>query len=89
MSDGPHRAAPAAVAAEIEARLLERSGKRKGDELQACCPFHDEQKPSFSFNVVKQVFSCQVCGAKGGWRKLAERLGIDSRFRDRAGGAHQ
>lgn len=65
------------TAAEIEARLLERHGALSGEELKACCPFHQEERPSFSYNVAKQVFSCHACGARGGWKKLAKQLGIE------------
>ncbi len=36
-----------------------------GAERTARCPFHDDRRPSFSFNVEKKVFHCFSCGAKG------------------------
>jgi len=36
-----------------------------GDEQSALCPFHDERKPSFKVNLVKNVFNCFGCGAHG------------------------
>ncbi len=73
----PAKAAPAAVAAAIEACLKERDGSQRGDEITACCPFHDDEHPSFSFNVTKQCFTCRACGVSGGWNKLAKKLCIE------------
>jgi hypothetical protein len=67
---------PPLLVAAIEAALLARQGKRTGDEIAALCPFHDEQTASFSFNVAKGAYLCQACGAKGGWKLLAAKLGI-------------
>ena len=39
--------------------------KRKGQNLWACCPFHDEKTPSFSISPVKGFYKCFGCG-KGG-----------------------
>jgi DNA primase len=39
--------------------------KKRGTNLWACCPFHHEEKPSFTVNPVRQVFKCFGCG-KGG-----------------------
>ncbi len=73
---GRASAAPEQIAAEIEARLSARMGVRKGDELGCLCPFHEETKPSFSYNVVKGAYYCQACKTRGGWKKLAQQLGI-------------
>lgn len=35
-------------------------------ELHGLCPFHNEKEASFSYNYVKDVFSCQGCGVKPG-----------------------
>ena len=52
--------------------------KWSGDEVGVCCPFHDDQTPSCSVNVVKARFYCHAagCGAHGGLLKLAEKKGI-------------
>lgn len=36
-----------------------------GDELRACCPFHDERHPSFSINLNSGAYFCHACEAKG------------------------
>jgi hypothetical protein len=60
-------------------RLVESSGvklSRKGkDELAGCCPFHDDDTPSLSVSVSKNLFRCFGCGAGGGvidWVMRAE-----------------
>lgn len=48
--------------------VLERYGLElapRGAELVGKCPFHEEEKPSFSVNPEKGVFHCFGCGAKG------------------------
>lgn len=40
--------------------------KRKGQNLWACCPFHNEKSPSFSVAPNKQLFKCFGCGKGGG-----------------------
>ena len=55
--------------ADVEAILahyhLETNGS--GDERRACCPFHDDENPSFSINVTDGKFHCHAasCGEKG------------------------
>ena len=39
--------------------------KRKGQNLWACCPFHDEKTPSFSVSPTKGFFKCFGCGKSG------------------------
>jgi DNA primase len=39
--------------------------RRKGKDLTACCPFHDEKTPSFYVVPTKNIFYCFGCG-KGG-----------------------
>jgi DNA primase len=39
--------------------------KRKGQNLWACCPFHQEKSPSFSVSPAKQIFKCFGCGKAG------------------------
>jgi len=36
-----------------------------GDEYNCICPFHNDQKPSFSFNNVTGKYFCHGCGKKG------------------------
>ncbi len=37
----------------------------KGREYVACCPFHDENTPSFTVSPAKQFYHCFGCGASG------------------------
>lgn len=35
------------------------------DHATACCPFHDDQRASFSINLESALWQCHGCGAKG------------------------
>lgn len=50
---------------------------RAGDEVYALCPFHDDSKPSFAFNVSKGVFVCYACGERGTISKLLAHLRVE------------
>ncbi len=66
--------------------------QKKGSNYMACCPFHNENTPSFSVNPSKQMYYCFGCGAGGNvftflmqyesysfieaLRALAERAGV-------------
>ena len=39
--------------------------KKKGRELEACCPFHQEKTPSFTVNDQKGFYHCFGCSAHG------------------------
>lgn len=39
--------------------------KKKGQNLWACCPFHDEKSPSFSVAPAKGIYKCFGCGKAG------------------------
>ena len=50
------------------AELMRSSGidlKAEGQNLKACCPWHDDKTPSLVFNPKKQLYNCFGCGAKG------------------------
>lgn len=67
--------------------------KRKGQNLWACCPFHDEKSPSFSVAPNKGIYKCFGCGKAGdainfvmeieslsfmeAVKQLADKYGID------------
>jgi DNA primase len=39
--------------------------KKKGQNMWACCPFHQEKSPSFSVSPAKGIFKCFGCGKAG------------------------
>jgi DNA primase len=39
--------------------------KKRGQNLIACCPFHDEKTPSFSVSPSKGIYKCFGCGKAG------------------------
>lgn len=39
--------------------------KKKGQNMWACCPFHNEKSPSFSISPAKQIYKCFGCGKAG------------------------
>ena len=39
--------------------------KKSGKLFNACCPFHDEETPSFTVDDEKGKFHCFGCGANG------------------------
>ena len=39
--------------------------KRKGQNLWAPCPFHNEKSPSFSVAPAKGIYKCFGCGKAG------------------------
>lgn len=47
------------------ARELFQVKESRGSELHGLCPFHTETKPSFSYNVDKDLCNCFSCGATG------------------------
>lgn len=47
---------------------------RSGDEFYCICPFHEDNKPSFAFNIKKGLFICYGCGEKGTVEKLARQI---------------
>lgn len=67
----------AGILDRIDAATRARQGKeRRGGELVFCCPAHDDQRPSASWNRTRAQWHCFACGAGGSWRDLATRLGI-------------
>jgi hypothetical protein len=72
-----------ALLAGIEAELLARPGSKrttKGDIEYRCLDAdrhqHGDKKPSAWWSCSRHVFKCQACGAKGGWKAMALRLGL-------------
>ena len=62
------------TAATIAQRHNAKGPKRNG-WWQSCCPFHDDENPSFGFT--EEGFKCQGCGEHGHINTLAEHLGIE------------
>ncbi len=55
---------------QLRASIVEVVGdfvslKKKGKDYKACCPFHNENTPSFSVSSSRNIFKCFGCG-KGG-----------------------
>jgi DNA primase catalytic core len=51
---------------------------KAGREHKACCPFHNEQTPSFTINDEKEFYHCFGCGAHGdAFRWLTDHGGMD------------
>lgn len=65
-----------------------QSYKMSGNEAIVLCPFHPDEHPSASFNIVNGMFHCFACGASAsihrlvaaleGSIQLIERKGIDT-----------
>ncbi len=47
-----------------------------GDEYVAKCPFHEDTKPSFGFNVEKGAWICRTGCGQGGIKAFKEKMGI-------------
>ncbi len=43
-------------------------------QLIGCCPFHEENTPSFFIEPARDRFRCLSCGRKGGWLELLLHL---------------
>lgn len=53
-------------------------GGRAGDSI-ACCPFHDDRNPSFSFNPAKAgLYFCHGCGASGDGIDFVRKIDFSS-----------
>lgn len=53
--------------------LLEGKTQRTADGILACCPFHDDNNPSFSVSFTKPVYYCFGCGETGSWITYLEK----------------
>ena len=50
-----------------------RSFKKEGKQYKACCPFHNDNNPSFSISADKPVWRCHGCGEIGNWVQYLEK----------------
>lgn len=48
--------------------------KISGSELRCCCPFHDDENPSFSINLETGAYYCQTCEEKGSITKFVAKI---------------
>jgi len=67
--------------------LISVGGRRRGDSILICCPWHSEKKPSLNVHVGHKIipgsFQCFGCRAKGNWNDLARALRLPLfNFRD-------
>jgi hypothetical protein len=72
---------PYSITAEKLLHVLKlRKIRRRGNQIEACCPFHDDRVPSFSMNARTSQWFCHACNIGGnGATLLAEVAGIDTR----------
>ncbi len=71
--------AQARMAADIEAAIARRDGRKDGAETRFRCPNpnHADAHPSARWNPNKATWCCDVCGEGGGALDLAKRLGLE------------
>lgn len=50
---------------EIFTRHCEKVKQLKGEQYQACCPFHDDKNPSLHFHLNGGLYHCKSCLAEG------------------------
>ncbi len=61
-------------------KYLQKVHRRGGDEFQALCIFHEDEKASFSFNNRTGQYYCHGCGKKGdAIHFYAKTRGLDTR----------
>lgn len=48
--------------------------EHKGSSLKGCCPFHNENTPSFNVSTAKNFYKCFGCGASGDAIKFVQEL---------------
>ncbi|MDD3014236.1 MAG: CHC2 zinc finger domain-containing protein [Candidatus Gastranaerophilales bacterium] len=52
--------------------LINGKTKRTGDGVLVCCPFHDDNDPSFHISFNEPVYYCFGCGKTGNWIQYLE-----------------
>lgn len=63
----------------IARALAGRQARPEGREVRFLCPAHQDRHPSARWNPEKQTWFCDACKGGGGWRDLAQRLGLEVR----------
>jgi len=66
----------AGLKAQVEAAVMARSGKQRGNEIRFRCPSHDDAHNSADYNTAKSVWICRACGESGNWWHLGVLLGV-------------
>lgn len=61
---------------ELCSRHLQKVKQSGSSYILACCPFHNEEHPSFAVNLDIGFFVCHACHERGGLRKLLRQLEI-------------
>lgn len=64
------------IKAQVEAAVMARWGKQRGDEIRFRCPSHDDTHNSADYNPNKHVWICRVCGESGNYWHLGILLGV-------------
>jgi DNA primase catalytic core len=52
---------------------LKKLKKESNGQYIACCPFHDDENPSFSISADKPLWNCHGCGEDGNWVQYLEK----------------
>lgn len=52
--------------------------RHSGAEVEALCPFHEDHRPSFYFNLKRGMWICHACGVRGNYRQLVKLLAVDA-----------
>lgn len=68
---------------ETFARTHLRVQSQSGDELNVCCPVHNERNASMRFNIEKGVAYCHGCGVRATAAQLAHKIGVPFAFDSR------
>lgn len=77
MFDDPYQ--DNAVTAKVRAAIHQYLTRVRGagpDNIVACCPFHDDNTPSFSMCVHNGLYICFGCGETGNFRSFLARMGL-------------
>ena len=62
--------------AQVQAGVMARGGKQRGNEIDFRCPAHDDDHASANYNVKKAVWHCFGCGESGNYWHLGRLLGL-------------
>lgn len=70
---------PAEALSVLHQALKARGASREGDELRLSCPCgtHDDNRPSFYYNIETGAYYCHGCGECGSYLGLGEILQVD------------